>query len=442
MTPRSTPSRSAVRNQSGAFDLPSILVGVVVVGIMTAGVLAAIFGVIPWTQTRAVKQDLTSVNTAQGVAYAKDGGFQSKVGLVDAGLLSSGLPEDLDIRGADDGECYVAVGVASSGEKFIISNSETSPRELTKRDKWCDGSRIIKDLEPVMISTWDTSLAESCKEITVPVSGLKGTVNWGDGAVDSKTSHTFASTGEVKIRIDGTFAKWGGVWPDVTCLVSVDRWGETGTTDLTNAFYEATNLAHIESIPSTAEDLSYAFAAITSNFTLGNLDTANVTDMQGLFWASTKFNNPVDFDTSKVKSMERMFDSAFAFNQPVPFDTAQVTTMERMFDRAVAFNQPVDFDTSNVVTMERMFNYIRAFNQPVAFKTPRLTNTAEMFARTTVFNQPVSLDTSNVIDMSAMFFAAEAFNQDLSAWDVGKVTDHASFDGGSVWILPKPNWVS
>ncbi|WP_422758831.1 hypothetical protein [Paenarthrobacter sp. C1] len=39
--------RHALGAENDAFDLPSIMVGVVVVGILVAGVLASIFGVIP-----------------------------------------------------------------------------------------------------------------------------------------------------------------------------------------------------------------------------------------------------------------------------------------------------------------------------------------------------------------------------------------------------------
>jgi len=55
----------AFKNEDGAFDLPSILVGVVVVGILTAGVLASIFGVIPFSQDKGAQQDLGAVTTGR-----------------------------------------------------------------------------------------------------------------------------------------------------------------------------------------------------------------------------------------------------------------------------------------------------------------------------------------------------------------------------------------
>lgn len=52
------------------------MIGVAVVAILTVSVLAAIFGVIPWSQDKAAQQYLVAVHDAQGVAFAKDGGFK------------------------------------------------------------------------------------------------------------------------------------------------------------------------------------------------------------------------------------------------------------------------------------------------------------------------------------------------------------------------------
>lgn len=137
-------ARARVHRQTGAFDLPSIMIGVAVVAVLTVGVLAAIFGVIPWTQDNAAKQDLAAVHTAQGAAFAKDGGFRSKAGLVDAKLLPSDVEDarDLDIRASDDGRRYVGVSTSETGRKFIITSEAPSPRPLAGGDAWPDGGVI------------------------------------------------------------------------------------------------------------------------------------------------------------------------------------------------------------------------------------------------------------------------------------------------------------
>src|SRR5690606_10030515 len=104
--------------------------------------LAAIFGVIPWSQDHAAKQDLSAVNTAQGAAYAKDGKFLDREDIINAGWLSTDLPQPLAIDASTDGTCYVAVQEADTGRGFIVNHKDPSPRELTNQDTWCNGDTI------------------------------------------------------------------------------------------------------------------------------------------------------------------------------------------------------------------------------------------------------------------------------------------------------------
>lgn len=428
-----------LRSRSGAFDLPSVLIGVAVVAILAIGVMAAIFGVIPWAQDRAAKQDLAAITTAQGTTYAQAGSFSDKAALVAKGWLGGDAPEGLDTRTDNEGKCYVAVTTSKTGNRFLVSNTEPSPREVNSSDTWCSGGLINPDTSPVMISTWDTSLAESCREITLPVAGFSGTVNWGDGVTDNKVTHTYATAGEVKIRIDGTFSAWSSGYSsdDVKqCLLSVDRWGATKTTDLREAFSGANRLKHVEAIPHTTQDLRNAFISVGTNFTLGDLNTSEVTTMAGMFKWAPAFNSPVNFDTSKVTDMQSMFNGAQAFNQPVKFDTSAVTNMNYMFFAAYAFNQPVNFDTSQVTGTYCMFGSARAFNQPVNFDTRNVTDMGSIFDGASSFNQPVAFDTSKVTNMASMFSFAGKFNQPVN-FDTSNVTNmNSMFRSASAFDQP------
>ena len=435
--PKTPPLKSAARkNQSGAFDLPSVLIGVSVVAILAIGVMAAVFGVIPWAQDRAAKQDLAALGTAQGAAYARDGSFAGKTSLVGGGWLGQDTPGALQATAGADGKCYVAVTTAQTGNKFIASSANPAPRPLEAGDTWCSGT-LISDPEPVMVSTWDTGLAESCKEITLPVTGFKGTVDWGDGTRDAATRHTFKTTGKVDIRIDGTFTSWGGSgWADAACLTAVDRWGATGTASLESAFADADHLERVLSIPSTVTNMAQAFSGAESDFTLGMLDTANVTNMSSMFSGAAKFNSPVEFDTSKVTGMSGMFKDATVFNQPVFFDTSRVTNMGAMFMSTKAFNQPVLFDTSKVTNMASMFDLTDSFNQPLDFDTSSAVNTAAMFSNARAFNQPVNFDTSKVTNMYAMFQHTISLNQPVRL-NTSSVTDmRTMFSGALIFNQP------
>ena len=114
-------SRRVLHSSLGAFDLPSILVGVVLVGILTAGVLASVFAVIPFAQDNGAKQDLAAVRTAEGVARTKDGGFMNSAGLAVAGYLPGAA--SLAVGADAAGSCYVGVSRSGSGALFYGTNT-------------------------------------------------------------------------------------------------------------------------------------------------------------------------------------------------------------------------------------------------------------------------------------------------------------------------------
>jgi type II secretory pathway pseudopilin PulG len=145
-------AREVLHSNSGAFDLPSILVGVVVVGILTAGVLASIFGIIPFAQDKAAQQDAAAVRTAEGVAMAKDGKYMDTAGLIAAGYLTgstataageaadsggfvraaSTTPQMSYAAGVDTNHsCFLVTSRSASGAMFFISNSNPEPQQLT-----------------------------------------------------------------------------------------------------------------------------------------------------------------------------------------------------------------------------------------------------------------------------------------------------------------------
>jgi type II secretory pathway pseudopilin PulG len=125
----------AFKNEAGAFDLPSILVGVVVVGVLTAGVLASIFGVIPFAQDKGAQQDLGAITTAQGVHKA-----QITEGASYAGDLAKLQTENLVGQGITNiavagtaGE-WAAASKSNSGKFFAVTSKNTTPVDVSAVD--------------------------------------------------------------------------------------------------------------------------------------------------------------------------------------------------------------------------------------------------------------------------------------------------------------------
>ena len=83
------------------------------------------------------------------------------------------------------------------------------------------------------------------------------------------------------------------------------------------------------------------------------------------------------------------FRSASAFNQAIgSWNTAQVTDMYGMFYSASAFNQDIgSWNTAQVTDMQWMFKYASAFNQDISSWTGTAATTAQtdMFLDATAF---------------------------------------------------------
>lgn len=122
-----------LHDEGGAFDLPSILVGVVVVGVLTAGVLASIFGVIPFAQDTGAKQDLSAITTAQGVNMANEGTYGDFASLASNNLLPAGTdPLKTDAKVTANG--WGAAAKSPSGKVYLATNSATAPVDVTGQE--------------------------------------------------------------------------------------------------------------------------------------------------------------------------------------------------------------------------------------------------------------------------------------------------------------------
>ena len=126
------------RNEAGAIDLASIMVGVIVIGLLGGVTAATVFAVIPWAQDNGAKAQMDSVVAAQS-AYV---GLSSSVPpAVPAGhptnsYASSTQLEETNLlkRGGkhctistDAGKGYTAFTRSDSGKIWTASDKKTSP---------------------------------------------------------------------------------------------------------------------------------------------------------------------------------------------------------------------------------------------------------------------------------------------------------------------------
>ncbi len=188
------------------------------------------------------------------------------------------------------------------------------------------------------------------------------------------------------------------------------------------------------------------FRCSAFNQPLGNWNVSNVTNMMEMFHNCSSFNQPLDkWNVSNVTNMERMFHNCSSFNQPLDkWNVSNVTNMGGMFYGCSSFNQPLDhWDVSKVTHMGGMFWSCSAFNQPLNnWNVSNVTHMGEMFLGCSSFNQPLdNWNVSNVEYMYRMFWGCSSFNQPLGKWNVSNVEDMGRmFWGCSSFNQPLGSW--
>ena len=164
----------------------------------------------------------------------------------------------------------------------------------------------------------------------------------------------------------------------------------------------------------TPTSLSYFFTYNLETITgLENLNTENVTNMQGMFQACSKLTelDVTHFNTANVTNMIGMFSGCEALTSldVTNFNTANVTNMNYMFGycQALTSLDVTNFNTGNVTDMGGMFNgcYNLSSLDVTKFNTGKVTNMRGMFSDCKALT---SLDltyfnTENVTKMEYMF---------------------------------------
>lgn len=172
---------------------------------------------------------------------------------------------------------------------------------------------------------------------------------------------------------------------------------------------------------------------LTADLDLSRFNTSHVTNMRGMFGRGSYGNLDLSsLDTSNVTDMSDMFaGSTFTSLDISKLNTSQVTTMKEMFNDIYGITSLDlrNFDTSNVTDMYGMFaNYSNGELQNIdvsSFNTAKVTTMYGMFTRCGIGNADLrNFDTSNVTTMYGMFADCQNLTEvNLKGWDTSKVTN-------------------
>ena len=127
--------KEAFKNEEGAIDLASIMVGIIVIGMIGGVIAATVFSVIPWAQDNAAKQQLDSLASAQS-AYVGLASDSAAISFGDATELKTQNLFDaatakvrIGKTGTGPNSHYVAAKKSASGKIFFVTDEKTQPTE-------------------------------------------------------------------------------------------------------------------------------------------------------------------------------------------------------------------------------------------------------------------------------------------------------------------------
>ena len=165
--------------------------------------------------------------------------------------------------------------------------------------------------------------------------------------------------------------------------------------------------------PTNCSGWFFNFANLTIIEGIKNLNTSNVTDMNGMFDSCSSLTSLdlSNFDTSKLTNMSGMFDSCSSLTSLdlSNLNTSNVTNMIRMFISCSSLTSLdlSNFDTSKVTRMQYMFEGCSSLTSLDLsnFDTSKVTHMWEMFSTCSSLTSLdlSNFDTSNVETMQYMF---------------------------------------
>jgi type II secretory pathway pseudopilin PulG len=133
--------KEAFKNEAGAIDLASIMVGIIVIGLIGGVIAATVFAVIPWAQDNAAKQQLDAVVTAQSAYFGlsadattlatkvtdfQPSKYASQDQLSQAGLFT-GDKAVIRVKARLQATNFVSVVKSGSGKYFMVTSFSPIP---------------------------------------------------------------------------------------------------------------------------------------------------------------------------------------------------------------------------------------------------------------------------------------------------------------------------
>ena len=301
-------------------------------------------------------------------------------------------------------------------------NSWYNYRFMYVKDQWLGG---FTEFDVVYDSSMNIFIFDTTKtpnNLTVTLDNDKGgdgtvwdgVTDWGDGTLDTNTSHTYTNDGiylvktKYKMLLDENLDEFYDTRNKLIDCLEINK----NITDMSSFFYSCNNL---------------------TTFDISNFNTTKVTNMNNMFNSCSNLTtlDVSNWDTSNVTDMNNMFSwcDKLTTLDVSNWNTSNVTNMSYMFSGCSLITLDAsNWDTSNVTNMYYMFNNCNGLTtlDVSGFDTTKVTNMGSMFnccSGLTTLNVS-KWNTSNVTNMGYMFYGCNKLTTlDISNFNMDKVTD-------------------
>jgi len=199
-----------IASSRGAIDLASIMVGIIVIGLISATVAATVFAVIPWTQDSAAKQQLANIRTAENAYAGLAASPDSSASLVNAAtpivvVAEGSAPSYASLKALVDKGLF---GINPASNSAIISSDgnlcvTTGTNSYRAEIKSASGnyfySTDTQNPTKLAASQLNCLPAETSPNITYDANG-----NWTEGATINGVNQPVLFLGGFTVKTDST----------------------------------------------------------------------------------------------------------------------------------------------------------------------------------------------------------------------------------------------
>lgn len=335
--------------------------------------------------------------------------FDEDENLVVTDTLCVGLFDATGLQYKKGENIYITTELDTKLEERTITLEEENKVTILPSEGFDGMSVVIVNAQPLYNAAYNQGSADTYENAY--------NIGYSQGNTDGYTTATEdakARMSSINITSNGTYTNENG-YNEVNVNVqgqidfTVIGYDEQSNQDINDALnapiqYSVQKLEEWNNKPEwEKENTSYLYQSDSSLVYAPKIDTAQVTNMEGMYNYCSNLKYVPILNTVNVWNMEGMFTGCGSLTNVSKFNTRNVTNMHTMFSYCTNLQSVPEFNTQNVTNMSSMFEYCQNLTKVSHFDTHNVTDFHMMFYYCSNLTEVPAFDISSAIDMHDMF---------------------------------------